>query len=1059
MPSNIIFVSHCEFYGNSALHLCSIASVLTKLGHSCAICVPKQPEAVLDHGKPDFQALDYEEAVAHGVSFPDNRTPDLVHAWTPREPVRKTTMALVQRYNIPYFVHLEDNERVLLLDQLPGWSFEDLERVPTCALDLFVPESRIQPRRAQRLLSGAAGVTALIDRLLECKPAHVPGMVFFPGYDADFAKIDNRNEELRAALGVRPEELLVVYTGNLHNSNFQEIRSLVLAVALVNRRGFRVKLVKAGLNAYVLPELSDPEIARYVIDRGFVTHRDVPGLLAAADVLVQPGPANAFNDYRFPSKLPEFLASGKPVILPRSNVGLLLKDGDEALVLEQGHSANIADALQRLAVDPQLRTKIGSGGRAFALQNLNWEKNISVLPAFYDDCLSKRHRAARPSIADEPPVPKLIAFYPPQFHLAPKSDAYGKSYPASTDDEGRGNFPTHPLHRSRADVEFESLEIPETMEAEATVARRFGVFGFCFYYYWFNGRKLLERPLAQFLEQGQPDFPFCICWANANWTRHCCGQERDVLIKQEYRDDLSVKFIRDVIPLFKDSRYMTVRGEPLLVLYRASLLPDPGATAEIWRAECRQAGISCLHLVTLQGTGHQDALPSGFDAAVEFPSVTRCTVNGGRRLSGIRPRFRGQLGDYSQEVIDELANRSSGHTIYRGVMATWQNPPHDDEQIQTMVNSSSDGYRTQLRRVTAQTMALADAQAPLIFINSWNNRAEGAVLGPNTHGDNRFLEATRAGLNEGFADYLRALGVRIDEAAIPNLLMPKERDIEGTQPLQREHGRRYKTANWFNEEQLKAIANRYRGRGRLVTAPLSYGTVRDFCDSVDNLRPIATANGDLKDNQRPWVLKAILSIVPFGGRILEIGAGEPFIADILDRLGYEVWAVDPYDGSGNGPVEYDRFRNECPSVRFVRRHFGEDLLSAPPGGFDCIYSISVLEHVPANELKGVFAGIKKYLRPKGSSIHAVDHVHKGRKAVEHYENLKNIIHSSGFEEAELTQLLERMEADPDTYYLSAESHNRWRASLPYDEFPMRVCVSIQITSPAGQLRVPAGGEI
>ena len=1044
MPSNIIFVSHCEFHGNSAMHLCSIAGVLTKLGHSCAICVPRCPETLLDHGNPQFQALDYEEAIAHGVSFPDKRAPDLVHAWTPRELVRKTTMALVKRYDIPYFVHLEDNENLLLLNELPNWSLEQLERLPTCTLDLFVPNHRVHPRRSLRLLSGAAGVTALIHRLLECKPAHVPGMVFFPGYDAGFAKIETRNEELRATLGVRAEELLVAYTGNVHTSNFQEIRSLVLAIALLNRRGFGVKLVKTGFNFYPLPELSNPEVANYVIERGFVSRGEVLQLVAAADVLVQPGQANAFNDYRFPSKLPEFLASGRPVILPRSNVGLLLKDGEEALVLEHGHSADIADALQRLAVDPELRTRIGRGGRAFALQNLNWEKNISVLPAFYDHCLSKRHRAASPSIADEPPIPRLIAFYLPQFYLATKSDAYGNNCAGWTNTAtGHGNF-----------LEFDDVEVRETMEAEAALARRFGIFGFCFYYYWYNGRRLLDRPLTEFLEQGQPDFPFCICWANANWTRQCCHQEREVLIKQEYADDFSVKFIRDVIPLFKDSRYIKVRGEPVLLVYEVSVLPDPRATAEIWRAECRQAGIASPHLVALQSTGHHDALPSGFDAAAEFPPVTRCTVNGGRSLSGIRPRFGDHLTDYSRGVIDQLANRSPDHIIYRSVMATSQNPPRGDGQIQTTVNSSSGGYRARLRRVTAQTMALADTQAPLIFVNSWNNRAEGAILATDTHRPNPFLEATRAGLNEGFADYLRALGVRIDEAVIPNLLMPEERDVEGTRPLQRAHGRRYKTVNWFTEEQLTAIANRYRGRP--VTAPLSYATARDFCDSFDNLRPIATANGDLKDNQRPWVLKAILSILPFGGRILEIAAGEPFIADILDRLGYEVWAVDPYDGTGNGPVEYERFRNECPSVRFVRSHFGENLLSAPPGGFDCIYSISVLEHVPADALEGVFAGIKKYLRPDGWSIHAVDHVHRGRKAVDHYENLRTTVQLSGFEESDLTQLLDRMDGDPETYYLSAESHTRWRRSLPYDEFPMRVCVSIQIISRARQLRVPTG---
>ena len=164
--------------------------------------MPTGPETVLDHGQPRFQVLDYEEAVFHGVSFPNGRGADLVHAWTPRELVRKTTMSLVRRYNVPYFVHLEDNEITILLDELPLWSLKELEHLPTRALDAIVPDHCIHPHHWRRLLAGAAGVTALIDRLLEFKPSHVPGMVFFPGYDGEFAKIASRDEELRTALGI-----------------------------------------------------------------------------------------------------------------------------------------------------------------------------------------------------------------------------------------------------------------------------------------------------------------------------------------------------------------------------------------------------------------------------------------------------------------------------------------------------------------------------------------------------------------------------------------------------------------------------------------------------------------------------------------------------------------------------------------------------------------------------------------------------------------------------------------------------------------------------------------
>jgi glycosyltransferase involved in cell wall biosynthesis/2-polyprenyl-3-methyl-5-hydroxy-6-metoxy-1,4-benzoquinol methylase len=1038
------------------MHLFSIANVLTDLGHSCAVCVPGRPETVLDHGQPRFQVLDYDQAVRYGVSFRNGRPPDLVHAWTPRELVRKMTVSLARRYAIPYFVHFEDNEIVILLDELPGWSLGGLESLPTRALDALVQNHRTHPHRSRRFLATAVGVTVLIERLLEFKPEHVPGKVFFPGHDTDFVKIDGHDKEQRATLGVASDELLVVYTGNVHNSNFKEVRSLLLAVALANRRGFRVKLVKTGWSHYVLPELSNPEIAQHVIDLGFVARKDVPRLLAAADVLVQPGRSNEFNDYRFPAKLPEFLASGRPVILPRTNVGLLLKDGEEALLLDQGHSLEITDALLRLAADPDLRARIGRGGRAFALCNLDWAKNVATLPSFYDDCLTEARPAPHPTAAKEEAVPKLIAFYLPQFHPIPENDAWwGKGFTEWTNTvAARPNFKGHRQPRLPTDLGFYDLRLPETMEAQVALARRFGVYGFCFYYYWFDGRRLLERPLNQYLERGQPEFPFCICWANENWTRRWDGLEDEVLMKQEYGEDFSIKFIRDVIPMLKDHRYIQVRGGPVLMVYRVTLLPDPRATAEIWRTECRKAGIPSVHLAAVQSFGIGDPRPFGFDSAIEFPPHTERFLIDPRAFPGINANFDGYLEDYSKVVIDQLSKPLPDYTLYRGVMPSWDNTPRRKQRAHILVHASPRGYQTWLRRVTAQTMALAEAQEPLIFINAWNEWAEGAILEPDVHHGYGFLEATRAGLSEGFADYLRTRGIKIEKAGVANLLLRnEEEDFAGSEPLRNQAGHTHKTDPWFNDNQLANIVAKYRSA--FETVPLSYATVRDFCDSFDHLNPIATANGDLKDCQRPWVLKAILSLVTPGGRVLEIGAGEPFIADILDRLGFEVWVVDPYDGTGNGPLEYERFRNECPSVRFVRDFFGKHVLPAPPEGFDCIYSISVLEHIPAKDLEDVFAALKTYLQPNGWSIHAVDHVQKGSGAVEHYEKLKSMVLWSGFNENELTELLGRLDADHETYYLSAEGHNRWRGSLSYQEFPMRSCVSIQIVGQASRLRVPA----
>jgi 2-polyprenyl-3-methyl-5-hydroxy-6-metoxy-1,4-benzoquinol methylase len=250
------------------------------------------------------------------------------------------------------------------------------------------------------------------------------------------------------------------------------------------------------------------------------------------------------------------------------------------------------------------------------------------------------------------------------------------------------------------------------------------------------------------------------------------------------------------------------------------------------------------------------------------------------------------------------------------------------------------------------------------------------------------------------------------------------------------------TSGWIPEKDLVELPRRY---GAYETPPLGYATVRDFADSLDHLGYLARAQGDLKDVQRPWALKAILGRVPRGSRLLEIGAGQPYVADILSHLGYEVWLVDPYDGSGNGPLEFDYFQRVCPRIRFVREMYSDELAGIPDQAFDCIYSISVLEHIDHPGLAAVARGVSRHLSTDGCSIHAVDHVLRGIGADEHLETLREIVRLFGLRESLLATALDELTEDTETYYLSAESHNRWRGSVPYDEFPMRVCASIHLT--------------
>jgi hypothetical protein len=279
--------------------------------------------------------------------------------------------------------------------------------------------------------------------------------------------------------------------------------------------------------------------------------------------------------------------------------------------------------------------------------------------------------------------------------------------------------------------------------------------------------------------------------------------------------------------------------------------------------------------------------------------------------------------------------------------------------------------------------------------------------------------------------------VRAKAASWPTLrrLVSKVRR-RGSSPAQGDNG-----SSWtIGEAPLRSVEQLYRGSFPLP--PASYGTVRDFADSVDNMPGLAGANFDMKDLQRCWMLKAILGNATPGSRILEIGAGEPLVAGALSRLGYDVTVVDPYDGSGNGPQEYETFTNSYRDLTFIREQFPPSRPLEP--GFGAIYSISVLEHVPLEAIDGVMAGAQQLLGAGGCSIHAVDHVLAGWGAEEHLEKLRRIAAGMNVGSDDLERAMGALADDPDSYFVSAEAHNRWRGALEYDQYPMRRIVSVNL---------------
>jgi glycosyltransferase involved in cell wall biosynthesis len=386
---NVVFASYHSFVSNSAIHIFHLANGLARGGVDCTVAVPVDPDTVREVGKPEFRVCTFEEALRTPPRAQEG--PTLIHAWTPRENVRRFTLELAARLACRYVVHLEDNEESIL-ERVLGTRVEDLLRRPEA--DVVVPDQLSHPHRYRTFLAGAAGVTAIIDRLLEFAPANVPQQVFWPSFDPELDWSPPRDERLRKQLGIAADEHVVAYTGNVHLANRREVASLYLAVALLRRRGVRLRLVRTGTDhaSPFIPELAGL-MKSLVIELGRRSRDELPSILALADVLVQPGGPDPFNDFRFPSKLPEFLASGKPVILPRSNIGRHLEDGRECVLLDVGNAIEIARKLEALLADESRRARIGAAGRAYALANLSWPKAVAEVRTFYERLLGSRPRS------------------------------------------------------------------------------------------------------------------------------------------------------------------------------------------------------------------------------------------------------------------------------------------------------------------------------------------------------------------------------------------------------------------------------------------------------------------------------------------------------------------------------------------------------------------------------------------------------------------------------------------------------------------------------------------
>ena len=346
---------------------------------------------------------------------------------------------------------------------------------------------------------------------------------------------------------------------------------------------------------------------------------------------------------------------------------------------------------------------------------------------------------------------RVLAFYLPQFHPTPENDLWwGRGFTEWTNvAKAQPSYVGHYQPHLPTDLGYYDLRNAETLAAQAALAARYGIEGFVMYYYNFGSRRLLHRPLAVLRANPDIAMKFCLCWANENWTKHWDGGSREILMEQRYDSATITSILADVVDHARDPRAITVDGKPLFLVYRPLKLPDARAFAALCRAAFAEAGFAGVHLVYVESMEAVDAQVQpetlGFDACVEFPPHGRA-VAAADSPDVIKEGWSGYRYDYPETVLGFLTRDTVPYVRYPAVFPSWDNTARQPSFGSSFDHASPEAFRVYVEEKIEELRAFHAGDARLMFVNAWNEWAEGAHLEPDTGHGHRWLEAMRAAL-------------------------------------------------------------------------------------------------------------------------------------------------------------------------------------------------------------------------------------------------------------------------------------------------------------------------
>src|SRR6185437_6597570 len=357
------------------------------------------------------------------------------------------------------------------------------------------------------------------------------------------------------------------------------------------------------------------------------------------------------------------------------------------------------------------------------------------------------------------PLVRLIAFYLPQFHSIPENDLWwGAGFTEWTNvTKAVPRFAGHYQPRLPGALGFYDATSPDVLRRQAAMAKKYGIGGFCFHHYWFQGQRILEKPLETLLANPDIDLPFCINWANESWTRRWDGRERTALIQQEHSIADSMAFARSLEPALRDKRYIKINGRPLLLIYRPALFPEIKKTVALWREHFISAGFENPYIAMVQKHGDGDPFQYDMDAAVGFPPFYASAGLPVRKdLELFDRQYHGLVRNY-QTLADATINGYRDEIkTFPGVTPSWDNEARLTGHGTCFTSSTPAEYGRWLRTACAVSMRKFSGDERLVFINAWNEWAEGAYLEPDRHFGFSYLAETRRALNSISPDMANA---------------------------------------------------------------------------------------------------------------------------------------------------------------------------------------------------------------------------------------------------------------------------------------------------------------